>query len=83
VQELSTPACCREADAATDSRRNEITGDRGGKRRPGRLLDGAGRPGDRILVCSDGLSGEVPADRLRDILAEESDPEARGDATDP
>ena len=32
-------------------------------------------PGDRILVCSDGLSGELSAQRLRTILAEESDPQ--------
>ena len=34
------------------------------------------RPGDRILVCSDGLSGVVRADLLARVLAEESRPEA-------
>ena len=65
------------ADAATDSRRNEITRAIGaGSEGQADYWMVPAEPGDRILVCSDGLSGEVPADRLRDILAEESDPEA-------
>ncbi|KAA6224176.1 MerR family transcriptional regulator [Streptomyces albofaciens JCM 4342] len=32
------------------------------------------RPGDRYLLCSDGLSGVVPADAVRDVLAGASDP---------
>lgn len=32
--------------------------------------------GDRILVCSDGLSGDVAADVLEEILRAESDPQA-------
>jgi len=77
VQELLDAGVLSGADAATDSRRNEIT------RAIGAGSDGQAdywmvpaEPGDRILVCSDGLSGEVPADRLRDVLSEESDPEA-------
>lgn len=34
------------------------------------------RPGDRYLLCSDGLTGMVPDDDIRAVLAEGSDPEA-------
>jgi protein phosphatase len=34
------------------------------------------RPGDRVLVCSDGLSGVVRADLLARVLSEEPRPEA-------
>ncbi|MGI8587529.1 MAG: Stp1/IreP family PP2C-type Ser/Thr phosphatase [Chloroflexia bacterium] len=33
-------------------------------------------PGTRILLCSDGLSGMVPDERLREVLSTESDPQA-------
>jgi protein phosphatase len=32
------------------------------------------RPGDRLLVCSDGLSGVVPSAVLRSVLADEASP---------
>jgi serine/threonine protein phosphatase PrpC len=32
------------------------------------------RPGDRLLVCSDGLSGVVPSGALRTVLADETSP---------
>ncbi len=38
------------------------------------------RPGDRILICSDGLSGTVEADEIARILGERGAPEARCDA---
>jgi protein phosphatase len=34
------------------------------------------RPGDRVLICSDGLSGIVAPEALRDILAGEPSPSA-------
>lgn len=67
-----------DADAATkDSRRNVIT------RAIGAGSDGEpdfwmipAEEGDRILVCSDGLSGELEKDRIDDILRTEADPQA-------
>ena len=76
VQELIDAGEISGADAGTDSRRNEIT------RAIGAGSDGQAdywmvpaEPGDRILVCSDGLSGELTAARLRDILSDEHDPQ--------
>lgn len=76
VQELIDAGVLSGADASADSRRNEIT------RAIGAGSDGQAdywmvpaEPGDRILVCSDGLSGELSAARLRDILADEHDPQ--------
>lgn len=77
VQELLDAGLLDGADAAVDRRRNEIT------RAIGAGSDGQAdywmvpaEPGDRILVCSDGLSGELDLERLRTILADETDPQA-------
>ncbi len=35
--------------------------------------------GDRVLVCSDGLSGVVSGDTLRSVLVEQTDPQAAAD----
>lgn len=76
VQELVDAGVLTGAEAGTDSRRNEIT------RAIGAGSDGQAdywmvpaEPGDRILVCSDGLSGELSAAQLRGILDDESDPQ--------
>lgn len=76
VQELIDAGMLDREDATTDSRRNEIT------RAIGAGSDGRAdywmvpaAPGDRILVCSDGLSGELTSARLAEILAQEHDPE--------
>jgi protein phosphatase len=37
------------------------------------------RPGDRWMLCSDGLSGFVPAEALTEILAETPDPDEAAD----
>lgn len=75
VQELIESGALNLEDAATDHRRNIIT----------RAI-GAGSTGDadfwlfpaerddRMLICSDGLSSEVPDARIREILSVESDP---------
>lgn len=76
VQELVDRGELDRAQATRDARRNVIT----------RAI-GAGSPGepdcwlipaeqgDRILVCSDGLSGELGAERIRDLLCDEPDPQ--------
>ena len=76
VQELIDAGELAAADAVHDRRRNEIT------RAIGAGSDGEAdfwlvpaEPGDRMLVCSDGLSGELDGERLRRALAETADPQ--------
>ena len=38
------------------------------------------RPGDRILMCSDGVHGVVDDTKIRDLLASEPDPQKCADA---
>lgn len=77
VQELVDAGELDRAAASRDSRRNVIT------RAIGAGSDGEAdfwlipaEHGDRILVCSDGLSGELEAERIDAILRDESDPQA-------
>ena len=37
-------------------------------------------PGDRVLFCSDGLSGMVPEDEIGRLLGEGDDPQAIADS---
>ncbi len=76
VQELIESGELSLADAASDHRRNIITraigagstGDADFWMFPAEL-------GDRMLICSDGLSSEVPDAHIREILTVESDPQ--------
>lgn len=80
VQELIEAGEIAAGDAQSDSRRNIIT----------RAL-GAGSlsevdywmipadTGDRLLVCSDGLSSEIPDSVIGDVLARVVDPQAAAD----
>lgn len=76
VQELIDAGILDGASAQIDRRRNEIT------RAIGAGNDGEPdywmvpvESGDRILVCSDGLSGEVDAARIARVLGDEDDPQ--------
>lgn len=81
VQELIESGELTLADAVTDTRRNIITraigagsaGDADFWMFPAEL-------GDRILICSDGLSSEVPDARIQEILSMEPDPQTAASA---
>lgn len=81
VQELIESGELSPEDAASDRRRNIITraigasstGDADYWLFPAEL-------GDRIVVCSDGLTSELPDSRIRDILATTPDPQRAADA---
>jgi serine/threonine protein phosphatase PrpC len=76
VQELIESGELTAAEAASDHRRNIITraigagstGDADFWMFPAEL-------GDRMLICSDGLSSEVPDAQIREILSSEPDPQ--------
>lgn len=76
VQELLDAGELNAGDAARDRRRNEITRAIGaGSAGEADFWMLPAEPGDRILVCSDGLSGELDPDRIEAILREEHDPQ--------
>jgi protein phosphatase len=80
VQELIESGELTAAEAATDRRRNIITraigasstGDADYWLFPAEL-------GDRMLICSDGLTTEVSDARIKQILGSESDPQRAAD----
>lgn len=76
VQELIDAGELTGDAAGRDSRRNEITraiGAGSGGEADFWLL--AAEAGDRMLVCSDGLSGEVPEERIIGVLRDVRDPQ--------
>ncbi|MEZ3161449.1 protein phosphatase 2C domain-containing protein [Microbacterium sp. BWT-B31] len=80
VQELVDSGELAAAAAATDSRRNVITRaiGAGSASEPDYWLLPA-EVGDRMLVCSDGLPGELAASEIRAILTTEPDPQVAAD----
>lgn len=77
VQELIDAGQLDPAAASSDTRRNVITRAIGA----GSDADAdywliPAEAGDRILVCSDGLSGELDADAIHAILVAETDPQS-------
>nr|WP_208382441.1 protein phosphatase 2C domain-containing protein [Microbacterium ulmi] len=77
VQELIDSGELDPAAAALDARRNVITRAIGG----GNTSEAdfwllPAERGDRVLVCSDGLTGELPRERIESILRTEPDPQA-------
>lgn len=77
VQELIDSGELDAAAATRDARRNVITRaiGAGSESEPDYWLLPA-EEGDRILVCSDGLSGELESDAIRSVLIAERDPQA-------
>ena len=80
VQELVDAGQITQADAAVHPRRHVVTRALGTGDETGAdywllpLEDG-----DRMLVCSDGLNGELSDEQIADILAAEADPQAAVD----
>jgi len=77
VQELIDSGELDAAAASSDSRRNVITRaiGAGSHAEPDYWLLPA-EEGDRMLVCSDGLTGELDRQRIGEILGAEPDPQA-------
>jgi PPM family protein phosphatase len=76
VQDLLDAGDLSPAEAAVHPERHVITRAVGGglAPEPDYWLIPVG-PGDRLLICSDGLTSEVPDGRLRTILTEREDPQ--------
>jgi protein phosphatase len=77
VQELIDSGELDPVDAASDTRRNVITrAIGGGSNAEADYWVIPAQPGDRVLVCSDGLTGELGRGRIDAILQTETDPQA-------
>ena len=73
VQALVASGELTAAEAAASPMRSVLLRALGGRADPGPadLIAVAAAPGDRLLVCSDGLSGVVPADTLQRVLTDD------------
>ena len=77
VQELVELGALRRADARTHPHRNVITRALGaGERQPADAWLRPAERGQRLLVCSDGLTGEVDDSEISEILASVASPAA-------
>ncbi|QAY59936.1 serine/threonine-protein phosphatase [Microbacterium protaetiae] len=77
VQELIDRGELDRAQAAGDSRRNVITRAIGaGSAAPPDYWLIPAEEGDRMLICSDGLTGELDVDHIARVLREEAHPQA-------
>jgi len=77
VQELVDRGELTPAQAATDAQRNIVTRAIGaGSHSEPDYWYVPAEPADRILICSDGLTGELDDSRIRVILSEEFAPQA-------
>ena len=75
VQQMVDAGRITPEQARTDSRRNIITGALGaGSDQAPDIWQVPAETGDRLLICSDGLSDDLDADQLREILAIDADP---------
>ncbi|MFT3899980.1 MAG: protein phosphatase 2C domain-containing protein [Gordonia sp. (in: high G+C Gram-positive bacteria)] len=81
VQEFVDAGMMTPEQARVDARRNVITRALGGGMEPPRadFFVFATEPGDQLMLCSDGLTGELPDPEIADILA---DAETAQDAVD-
>ncbi|WP_295013514.1 PP2C family serine/threonine-protein phosphatase [uncultured Microbacterium sp.] len=80
VQELIDAGELSRADASRDRRRNVITRAIGaGSTGEADYWMIPARIGDRILVCSDGLSSEIGDDEIRTVLTVHEDPQVAAD----
>lgn len=76
VQELVEDGLLTPEDAMTDSRRNIITRAIGaGSTGDADYWLFPAEAGDRMLVCSDGLTSEITEERIREVLTSEADPQ--------
>lgn len=80
VQELIEAGEITAEQAAVDSRRNIITRAIGaGSTGEADYWLFPAELGDRMLICSDGLTNEVSTERIRDVLNTEPDPQTAAD----
>ena len=81
VRELVDAGLITEEEATRHPLRNVVTRSLGSE--PGPTPDVwvfPPHPGERFVICSDGLSGELPLDRIHQLVAEHDDPQQCAEA---
>jgi len=82
VQQLVDGGALTPTQALSHPQRNQVTqalGAAGLQELDVGTVLGTLRPGQALLLCSDGLTGEVPDQRIRDVLAAEGDEQTKVD----